>query len=108
MAAPMTSRNQEVTECLNEARNLHLLSAGDRDAINEVIMDYFTSRDVVDSDDDDFDAEEDVSDIEINAHDMHDNDVNNGNVLVHNHDQAHRSDSDGDVDMVDMQYNNQG
>ena len=101
----MTSREKEVASCVNEARRLHLLCAGDRDAINDVIMDYYTSRNADDSDNDDSesDVEEDGTDFEPtiaidgNA-DVNIADVNNA---LHVHDQVHtQSDSDSDIDIV--------
>ena len=51
MAAPSGSREIEVQRALNEVRDLNLFSSEDSTAMNQMIEDYFTSRNV-DSDDD--------------------------------------------------------
>ena len=57
MAAPMHLPGSEVAAFMNDARRLNIYCDGDRNALNDVILDYFTSGHASDSDDDTFHEE---------------------------------------------------
>ena len=87
MAAPTAqepSREEEVQAALNELRQLNLLHAADKEAISEVITDYFTSRDAFDSDDDVSELDED--DFSIEDMDISDNEQQGSTQHDHNND----------------------
>ena len=88
MAAPTAqepSREEEVQAALNELRQLNLLHAADKEAISEVITDYFTSRDAFDSDDDVSELDDD-DDFSIEDMDISDNEQHGSTQHDHNND----------------------
>lgn len=52
--AELKRRESEVAAHLNDAARLNLLNPGDANALNDVIMDYFTSRDPRDDEGSDY------------------------------------------------------
>ena len=68
MAAPMHLPGSEVAAFMNDARQLNIYCDADPNALNDVILDYFTSGHASDSDDDTF--HEEKSDLESDIEDL--------------------------------------